>query len=202
MTSSTGSKLQINYKLSNAYICNNEYCFKNIFIVVKNPKQKIIFRTPFLIQIYPFIVNSNGIYSNILRKEIRFKVSSSMKSNNIAILQEASIPKIIFAEEKQTFLPIEIIQANTEEQLIIQTIQQKIQKIKNLLDDYICSNLPNAFWDRKQHMVELSYEKVFVERNIPVKAHLIQINKELSEFCKKEIQSLLNKKLIRFSKSH
>lgn len=71
MTSATGSMLQINYKLSNAYICNNEYCFKNVFILVKNLKQKINLGTPFLIHIYPSIVNSKGIfskriYSNIL----------------------------------------------------------------------------------------------------------------------------------------
>ena len=65
MTSATGFKLQINYKLLNAYIYNNEYCFKNIFTLVKNLKQQVILGTPFLTQIYSFTVNSKGIYSNI-----------------------------------------------------------------------------------------------------------------------------------------
>ena len=50
-------------------------------------------------------------------------------------------------------------------------------------------------------MVKLPYEKDFHKRIIPMKAHLIQMNKELLEFCKKKIKSLLDKKLIRFSKS-
>ena len=36
MTSATGLKPQIKYRLLNFEICNNEYCFKNIFILVKN----------------------------------------------------------------------------------------------------------------------------------------------------------------------
>ena len=42
MASATRSKLQIDYKLSNAYICNN------VFILVKNLKQQIIPETLFL----------------------------------------------------------------------------------------------------------------------------------------------------------
>ena len=45
-------------------------------------------------------------------------------------------------------------------------------------------------------MVELPYEKDFGERKISTNACPIQMIKELLEFCKKEIQSLLDKKLI------
>ena len=47
----------------------------------------------------------------------------------------------------------------------------------------------------------LPYESDFNERNIPTKARPIQMNKELLEYCKKEIQELMNKGLIRKSKS-
>jgi len=50
-------------------------------------------------------------------------------------------------------------------------------------------------------MVELPYEKDFVKINIPTKVHPIQKNKKLLEFYKKEIQSLLKSRFIRFSKS-
>ena len=44
--------------------------------------------------------------------------------------------------------------------------------------------------------------KILMEKkNIPTKAHLIQMNVETVEFCKKEIHNLLVKKLIRNSKS-
>ena len=50
-------------------------------------------------------------------------------------------------------------------------------------------------------MVSLPYEEDFNEKQIPTKARLIQINPELLEYCKKEINDLLSKKLIRLSHS-
>ena len=69
-----------------------------------------------------------------------------------------------------------------------------------LIDD-VCSDIPNAFWHRKKHIVDLPYVKDFNEKNIPTKARPIQMNVETIEFCKKEISDLLVKKLIRNSKS-
>ena len=71
------------------------------------------------------------------------------------------------------------------------------QKIKN----EICSELPNAFWYRKQHVVCLPYIKTFSEKNIPTKARPIQMSQDMMEFYKKEIDELLQKKIIRKSKS-
>ena len=50
-------------------------------------------------------------------------------------------------------------------------------------------------------MVSLPYEKDFIEKQIPTKARPIQMNPELLEYCKKEIQDLLDKNLIRTSHS-
>ena len=46
-------------------------------------------------------------------------------------------------------------------------------------------------------MVYLSYEKYFNEKQIPTKAIPIQMNPELLEYCKNEINDLLSKKLVR-----
>ena len=69
-----------------------------------------------------------------------------------------------------------------------------------LIND-VCSDVPNAFWHRRKHIVDLPYVKDFDEKNIPTKVCPIQMNSETVEFCKKEIHDLLNKKLIRKSKS-
>ena len=50
-------------------------------------------------------------------------------------------------------------------------------------------------------MVSLPYEKDFNEKQIPTKARPIQMSPELLEYCKKEINVLLSKKLIRPSHS-
>jgi len=80
--------------------------------------------------------------------------------------------------------------------LLCQESNKTNKKIKKLFEDYICADIPSAFSNRKQHMVELPYDKKFNERNISTKAYLIQMNKELLEFCKMKIQSLLDKKFI------
>ena len=50
-------------------------------------------------------------------------------------------------------------------------------------------------------MVSLPYERDFNEKQIPTKARPIQMSPESLESCKKEINDLLNKKLIRPSHS-
>ena len=80
-------------------------------------------------------------------------------------------------------------------------LNHKIEEYRQQIETKICSNLPTAFWHRRRHIVQLPYEKYFNERQIPTKARPIQMNNELLEHCKKEIENLLNKGLIRRSKS-
>ena len=51
------------------------------------------------------------------------------------------------------------------------------------------------FGIEKSIFVPLPYEKDFYEKNISTKARPIQMNSEHLEFCKKEIQTLLDKKI-------
>ena len=88
-----------------------------------------------------------------------------------------------------------------EEQLQSPSLQLKISDLEQLIKKRICSDFPNAFWERKKHIISLPYEPNFNEKDIPTKARRTQMNFELLELCKKEIQSLLDKKLIRPSKS-
>ncbi|XP_016544240.2 uncharacterized protein LOC107844306 [Capsicum annuum] len=65
----------------------------------------------------------------------------------------------------------------------------------------ICVDHPTAFWNRKGHTVTLPYEDNFSEDNTSTKSRPCQMNTELVEFCKKEIDNLLEKGLIKPSKS-
>ncbi|XP_049378027.1 uncharacterized protein LOC125842751 [Solanum stenotomum] len=65
----------------------------------------------------------------------------------------------------------------------------------------ICADHPRSFWNRKKHIVTLPYEDNFSEDDIPTKSRPCQMNAELVEFCKKEIDNLLQKGLIKPSKS-
>ncbi|KAG5630650.1 hypothetical protein H5410_002367 [Solanum commersonii] len=59
----------------------------------------------------------------------------------------------------------------------------------------------HCFWNRKKHIVTLPYEDNFSEDDIPTKSRPCQMNAELVEFCKKEIDNLLQNGLIKPSKS-
>lgn len=41
----------------------------------------------------------------------------------------------------------------------------------------ICYDLPNVYWERKQHVVYLSYKNDFREKHVPTKSSPIQMNK-------------------------
>jgi len=72
-------------------------------------------------------------------------------------------------------------------------VKEKIQSLLKHIQSTIYSNLPNAFWNRKRHIVDLPYEKDFKEKQIPTKARPIQMNEELLQYCQKEIKDLLDK---------
>ena len=63
----------------------------------------------------------------------------------------------------------------------------KIDKIYNEFSLEICSDLPNAFSDRKTHVVPLPYVDEFSENNVPTKARPCPVNSEYLESCRKEI---------------
>ncbi|RDY06063.1 hypothetical protein CR513_10017, partial [Mucuna pruriens] len=88
-----------------------------------------------------------------------------------------------------------------EEQLKTSKIQEIIKKYENKIIKEICETNPTAFWHRKKYEVSLPYIENFDENKIPTKARPIQMNKEYLDYCKKEIQEYLEKKLIRPSKS-
>ena len=67
------------------------------------------------------------------------------------------------------------------------------------LHNEVCSDIPNAFWDRKKHIVFLPYESDFDEKLFPTKARSAQMKKDYLNFCKKKIHGLLEKKLIKKS---
>ena len=87
--------LQIKYKLSNAYICNQGYCFKNSFILVRDISQKVILGTPFITQIYLFKVDQIGVHTEIMKTIISFKFVNSIYQNDLFLIQNASITKQI-----------------------------------------------------------------------------------------------------------
>jgi hypothetical protein len=121
----------------------------------------------------------------------RFEVNVCHRSMNLI---SAKTKHLNFLKQKLKYKKI-------SEQISNKLLQSKIYVFQNKIIDTVCSNLPNAFWHRKKHIVSLPYIKDFSERKIPTKARPIQMNAELLDFCQKEIYDLLAKGIIRKSKS-
>ena len=69
----SGSRLKIEYKLSNANVCNNGICHKTTFVLVKDLTSKAVLRNPFMALLYPFQPSEEDISIEILGQKVLFK---------------------------------------------------------------------------------------------------------------------------------
>ena len=179
--------------MPNVHICNDGVCFETVFILIKDLSSKIILGNPFMALLYPFLTTVEGIKTNVLGKDILFKfilppIPKEIYSlDNISIIKAIDKERIYRKNRHLLSLKSEIIYERIADQLTDPILNRKIEVFKKQIGTKICFNLPIAFWHRHQHIVQLPYEKDFNERQIPTKARPIQMNNELLEHCKKEI---------------
>ncbi|KAH1188242.1 hypothetical protein GmHk_U059792 [Glycine max] len=166
LSTTNGSKLKINFKLSNAIIENQGLRINTNFLLVKNLKNEVILGTPFIRALFPIQISNEGITTNYLGRKIIFNFSTKPISRNINFI-ENRINQINFLKEEVSFNNIQI-------QLGKPQVKDKIQSLLNHIESTVCSDFPHAFWDRKKHIVDLPYEKDFREKQIPTKARPIQ----------------------------
>jgi hypothetical protein len=211
LSQASGASLNIEFKLPNAHVCRDGVCIKTTFILVKDITSKVILGNPFIALLYPIKeISEKGLTTKILGQKITFPFILPPMTRDINLLKQMSFSneinliyksKIARKEKHLMFLQQDLEYKRIEEQLELPLLKQRIENFENKIKNEICVDLPNAFWHRKQHIVNLPYEPDFNERTIPTKARPIQMNQELLEYCKKEIHELLDKGLIRKSKS-
>ena len=133
-----GKKLAIDFKLSNAHICNQDICIKQTFILVKDLKEKALLGVPFLSFIYPMWVDDQGIRTKLLDKEILFEFANPPDERSINTLGD----QVIQAKESHVnLLKQEINLVRIEEQLKVKKTQGAIEKFKEKIVE-VCSNIP------------------------------------------------------------
>jgi hypothetical protein len=195
LNSASGSKLQIKYELNNVHVCQNNVCFHIPSVLVKNMTDNVILGIPFICMLYPFTAEDDGVSTVKMGVLIKFHFVSRFDIDQLN-------SNLISAKTKHlNFLKQEVKYKKIAEQLSDKLLQSKISAFNSKIIDTICSELPNAFWHRKKHIVSLPYVKDFSEKKIPTKARPIQMNAEILDFCQKEIADLLAKGIIRKSKS-
>ncbi|KAL4179353.1 hypothetical protein AMTRI_Chr13g119620 [Amborella trichopoda] len=197
LNTADGSRLFIKYKLSNASVCNNHHCIDTPFIIVKGLSQSVILGVPFFTLLYPLTIDETRISSTIQNIPIHFNFIHKPKVKELNNVES----KLRDKERFLCTLKQEIKYKVIEEQLQISSIQQKIQALQQQIETSVCSEHPNAFWERKKHSISLPYESGFDEKQIPTKARPIQMNTILLDMCRKEVNELTHKKLIRPSSS-
>ena len=192
LSTASNDPLKVQYKIPQGHICKNGICIKTSFLLVKYISHQIVLGTLFLTQLYPFGIDSQGLKKKYNNQEILFEFIKGIKVKEINQVQDFIN---LFQQKQQhvNFLKKEIQYKKTEENLKSKQIQDRIKQIQQQIENNLCSSIPNAFWNRKQHMVSLPYEKDFNEKQIPTKARPIQMSPELLEYCKKEINDLLSK---------
>jgi len=100
-----------------------------------------------------------------MEKIISFNFLTAAKQKEIAHLKSSSIYKQInsihIKQNLLNSLQEEVSYLRIEEQLQNPNIQKKILDLEQIINTKICADLPNAFWERKQHIITLPYEKDF-----------------------------------------
>lgn len=198
LNAADGRKLLVNYKLKNAAICNKGICLTMPFIMVKNLSAELILGNPFLHMLYPIQhIDKHGITSIVEGHTLTFDFIAPPRYHEINLLQK----KVKRKEKFLLSLSQELGYKKIDEQLQNPNLQDKISTLQKEIETAICADIPNAFWDRKKHMVELPYEPDFKESHISTRARPIAMSPRHLQLCKDEITDLLKKGLIRKSYS-
>lgn len=97
------------------------------------------------------MVHDDGIRTNVFGKEIIFKFCEPLLYSTINVLN--------YKTQQAKYLINEINNVRITNQLNDNNIQNKLTCLKLKFEKNVCSNIPNAFWNRKQHIVKLPYKK-------------------------------------------
>ena len=142
LTSASGGKMQIEFKLPKAHVCQDNMCFKTTFVLVKNLTDKVILGNPFLCSLYPFTVDSKGITTQSFGQTIRFRFTSEPIPRNISTIQAGIVSDLINAKTTHLkYLQEEIRYKKVEDQLACKTLQEETRKFEEKLKQEICSDL-------------------------------------------------------------
>ena len=79
LVSANGSQMKIKYELNNAHVCHGNVCFKTPSVLVKNMIDKVILGLPFINALYHFLVEHDGITTDLFGQKVKFKFASKFE---------------------------------------------------------------------------------------------------------------------------
>ena len=97
--------MNINYKLSNIYTCNQGLCLNTTFVLIKELTQFVILWTPFLNMIQPISrIDYEGISTTLKGQKIVFRFITSPQTKELDELKT----HLLFKEKQLNFLKQEV----------------------------------------------------------------------------------------------
>ncbi|KAI8572029.1 hypothetical protein RHMOL_Rhmol01G0167300 [Rhododendron molle] len=198
LRAANNSKMDIEYKLPNAHICQNKICFQSTIVLVPDLTDNLILGTPFICLLYPFTTNEERLITKPFGQQVMFKF---LTKPELVQLNYLAIDKLNLKKNQLKFLQEEINYKKIEDQLTTTFLIKQIEEFKEKLENEICAKFPSAFWHRKKHIVTLPYIKGFNESQITTKSRPIQMNPDVLKTCKDEIATLLANNIIQDNKS-
>ena len=88
LSTASNDLLKVQYKIPQGHICKNGICIKTSFLLVKNISHQIVLGTPFLIQLYPFQIDSQGLRTKYNNQEILFEFIRGIEVKEINQVQD------------------------------------------------------------------------------------------------------------------
>jgi hypothetical protein len=135
-------------------------------VLVKDMTNKVILVIPFIAMLYPFIAELDGVSTVKMGIPVKFHFALRFEID----VRQRSLNLISAKTKHLNFLQQEVKYKKISKQLADKLIQSKISVFNDKIVDTVCSDLPNAFWHRKKHIVSLPYVKDFSKKRISTKA--------------------------------
>ena len=114
---------------------------------------RVILGNPFMCLLYPFTTDSERITTHPFGKPVKFKFLRRPEPREISTLQDISVSQTLNLIRAKTqrleYLKDDLRYTRVEEQLACKSIQDEIRKFEEKLKQEVCSDLPTAFWHRK-----------------------------------------------------
>ena len=95
LASASGGRMQIDYDIPQAEVCQGGISFMTKFVLVKNMTDRVILGNPFLCLLYPFSTDNEGITAHPFNQPVKFEFVRSPAPWEIKSLQKASIAKTL-----------------------------------------------------------------------------------------------------------
>ncbi|KAI8572140.1 hypothetical protein RHMOL_Rhmol01G0175600 [Rhododendron molle] len=125
LSSANGSKMQVEYKLPNAHICQDKVCFKSTIVLVPDLTDKLILGTPFICSLYLFTTNEEGLITKPFGQQVMFKF---LTKPELVELKYLTMDKLSLKKTQLKFLQQEIKYKKIEDQLTAKILTKQIEK--------------------------------------------------------------------------